>query len=1119
MRPKRGWWLTVPVVSLIVVLFVMPSGFGGSALAQPSASFAFPYTYGTPVVPSSVGAHSSGPNVPASQIGPLVPESLDGAQGRLGPVNGTGSPGVFAQIGTSLTVQVYNGTARSHVVSGHTTVSLENVTTGNTTTQLTTTAGGNTTFATYEGWYVLRVTPLGSTFDSFVEQVDPMASHETVTVYCLPVSTDTITIGNGPSPTGSLYVTLTPTWNDTGLSEVNVTLLNVSNSGAPLGTATTQSNGTAVFTSISTAWDYGVYVEGWNLSWTNEVYDYLNYTYNGAYPYGPHFTVTTGANHWSLAEQPQNRWTATVTGTALTATGYPGTTGAPTGYYLPSVATVLKGGYVFLGSDVSTSGAAGTSVTFENTIVYVDGDVWEGWTWADLKFENSVIVMLTQAGIFSAPGADQWYYLNNTVYIGSDVWSATFGATASFTHVDTLNCLIENLVKDDKGGALTQGDFTNTELLDWSGPDGVAPGFGSVNLTRVSIVNSDLTDFGTATMWINATDVVTLNSTWSNAGVIDNIVNCYLDYIITGVTETGGLTTYAGAPPVVAKYSHDSIWDSIATGLNFQTVYNALTIISTNRGPGHADFDVVLPTLTNLSDSVILFTAYPDINTSLVQGGSVQSLYAYDDILGANYTPAQVAADLPDFSGTPAPPTPDVTFQTFGHLYVNYTDMDFGAMSYWYTQNGNSTFAHDVWPWLDWTDVRAFNQGFVGAPTPQHDKMLFSNDTFEYTYTNISLSRPISYWQGGYPASLDYVNDYNDANHETTRYLAVNDSTFYARETDAYNSPSGALGLIMDGENQVTSMLDGDVFYNSPQYTLGPSSSFAPPFAVDVGFDAGTGTLEDSWFLNLNNYTVPVSLAGLDGGPQGWGGHLTLVGNHFFYAPTSGETYVPAYGEILPSLAAVGGHVDPNTGIGNTSVITYELPNGRNTTLTFGSGDQLVSNTSISQTDPVGISWRDPWSWSVAPDVNTSSGAPVVSYDNGLEGGPQPNFWWHGYNYSESVEASQVYLAVNSTQAPDVSVVLSGIEPGPATLQVLNATTTDVLSSTGVVVDSNGTYTATFTPSSMSGGVVFSLVSDLGAPGAPNGSGLILLALAILVGGFLTAIIIGAFLENKNRRN
>ena len=46
-----------------------------------------------------------------------------------------------------------------------------------------------------------------------------------------------------------------------------------------------------------------------------------------------------------------------------------------------------------------------------------------------------------------------------------------------------------------------------------------------------------------------------------------------------------------------------------------------------------------------------------------------------------------------------------------------------------------------------------------------------------------------------------------------------------------------------------------------------------------------------------------------------------------------------------------------------------------------------------------------------------------------MNGGPQPNFIWKGYNYSESVEPTYIKVGVNSSKAPSIDLQFSGV-PG-----------------------------------------------------------------------------------------
>ena len=103
--------------------------------------------------------------------------------------------------------------------------------------------------------------------------------------------------------------------------------------------------------------------------------------------------------------------------------------------------------------------------------------------------------------------------------------------------------------------------------------------------------------------------------------------------------------------------------------------------------------------------------------------------------------------------------------------------------------------------------------------------------------------------------------------------------------------------------------------------------------------------------------------------------------------------------------------------------------------------------------------------YQVAPDVNALSGTPTISYSNGLVGGPQPNFEWKGYNYSESVEPTYIQVGVNSSKAPSIGLQFQGIAGALYDIEMFN--NGSLISSYQESATSLGVLNATYNPATM----------------------------------------------------
>ena len=171
--------LSLFIVGLFVfTVFAVIQSAGGQAQASPSASssFTFPYQYGTPTVPSDVGAQGiQGLTVPLSDIGAQVPMP------HL--TQGKGSP-LMVSRNVNVSILVYNGTKNSKSVSVGSSVQLLNSSFDKNYTVDTSTHGyANMTVTA--GWYVIDITQKTDNYINFTQLID-IKNSESLTYYLIP---------------------------------------------------------------------------------------------------------------------------------------------------------------------------------------------------------------------------------------------------------------------------------------------------------------------------------------------------------------------------------------------------------------------------------------------------------------------------------------------------------------------------------------------------------------------------------------------------------------------------------------------------------------------------------------------------------------------------------------------------------------------------------------------------------------------------------------------------------------------------------------------------------------------------------------------------------------------
>ena len=282
--------------------------------------------------------------------------------------------------------------------------------------------------------------------------------------------------------------------------------------------------------------------------------------------------------------------------------------------------------------------------------------------------------------------------------------------------------------------------------------------------------------------------------------------------------------------------------------------------------------------------------------------------------------------------------------------------------------------------------------------------------------------------------------------------INVSYNTFY--EYPAIAPPSGTgQGIALQGYGVVTH----NVFYNNQSYGPNAYESYPGQGNISNGSQVdimlfgqfsqeNTYNISCNYFLNLNNGVMPIFAV-----IQNHRSTASIYNNYFYYKPL--------YGFGVTSPIPVNYFYSYQIGVGSKQKTTI-------------SGSQYIYNSTRE------MSLRGPgvpnYIWNLTPDVNTLSGTPVISYNNGYVGGPQPNFIWKGYNYTESVEPTYIQVGVNSSKAPSIGIAFNGVAGELYHVQVINGN--DVIQNISVVANSNGVVQVTYNPSTMPLDPIFNLI-------------------------------------------
>lgn len=1094
--PLRGLRLGAAVLVALVILASSAAASGYSAGNTAAAlSFPFPFLYSAPVPPPTVGAQGHAGILPGVTPGPTSSLAALGAH-SVGPA-GSSNPYAWITAATlsTLEVQVKNGTTSSSVAGQKVPVAAENATTGAWVAGQTNTHGFVNLTLTEGYWYVFANSSSPS-FESFVDQQDLASSSVSDVRYLLPSSWATVAVANCHSLPGTcvdaIWVSLTNELNALPTPQLDVELLNESSSGAVLDHSGALANGSVEFTEVNSAFSYEVQLVGLSQAQTGVKYWLETWASTSFSP--------TAHTVEALPVYGTDSSTATITGSALPAGGGPWSIAAP---------TTVSGGVLHLSSYPSYGG--GASLTFAGTTVYVNSSQFAGASSLRVSAQNSTFILLAEGNWFQ--GTAQ-LLVNDSVLAGSAIGPSPARAGSEQLALAAASGSVFEWVSGAATYSDVGGTLSNCLLLNDTLTLGVDTTGARNSFSSVTIQGSNLTGQPGAS---STADVFTgsyvNDSSFQSESAWFNSTNSAF-YL---VPQEGGLESM-GFGAARGTLLHVTLEDEDPPGVNFTSFYHHQAITSTT-GFGADEYgwlEFALPKIGNVSDSVFNIS-YPSLNVEF----SAYSLSGWNDYLWTNYSIAEL---LQWNSLNPSTNPVKTGWLTLSapYLYLNFTTFDLATIDHVGAANGGE-FEHDVWPYQIVGDLFQPWQLLGNATHPANSAYVYQDDVFGYVYYNSTVSEPIEkaiYSPGG----SNWIQDMNLPQPAPGGFINISQNTF-----ESFGLGSGGNqvpSVITLGEQHVVAQVTGNLFENNPAYDLGPAAfgrTYAPPYQEDVGICGGVSYLTGNWFLNLNNLSVPIGTNDRTCNNQGSDPAVTLSGNEFFYAPLPSQAGVLAGGPIEQDQVAPGTPADPSWSYGGPlySQATYVLPVGWNTSSFTVAGPQLVSNASLLQVDPqpqgrLGTGYENTsWSWSVAPDVSTASGTATVSFAAGGEGGPQPNFFWRGYNYSEDVEPTYAELGANSTRAPAVELTFSNLVPG-ATYSVTgySPSTLAQLSIASSQASSLGTVTVTYSPSAGYLAEVFSVAcpGTCAQGGAASSSGFLGLPLIVWVGiaGVAIAAAIGA---------
>ena len=1002
--------LSLFIVGLFVfTAFAVIQSAGGQEQASPSAvnSFTFPYQYGTPTVPSDIGAQGiQGPTVPSSDIGAYGSPGNNGHVGILGESNSW----VLSNIPVSFSLHVYNGTPTSFSPAINQKVAFQNTTTGQYVSGKTSSSGWfNITLS--NGFWSLRVNASSSTNDNFrsYSTFHVSSSFDTFTVYLIPSSTGSVAVNNGGSDI---------LWVNSILPQMTVELLNESSSGAILATAQTMSNASLSFTGVNPSYSYELESMGYRNS-VSGINEYMGNITTSS------FTLTSTVTSYPLDNYPLRRdginsGTATISG--FTPPKY--------GCWSASSNITISNGTIFIGGPISD---AGKTIKFENDRIYLNTSEF---TFVDEKFiiDNSTLFSIYPS--FNVEGygqsidrgstTDNFFINNSVIYLpfvngGYPRMTSVLGPSISNTAIVDSPFIEGSAITGAKNTIYTNDIIENSSL------------YQNVNLTYDRIMNSNIGGdiigengvyfAGNHTVYDNYfvnssyTDIQGSSGENVNLTFFDNI-------IINPNTISVGVFVESNTPmPGTSNFSHNTILFNhtypntfvlnralVFNGASFSENFINTTAILIDNQSFHIEFEP----LKGLSELVT--------NNIIEEKYDAQDLLQYDKSPNADLMTSYIIDEnYVIFSNN--------YFYLFAPLFA------YNGFQGWFNLNGNTTYNHNMF-------IAADLQLYIGC-SPSGEYPMYVN-LYNNTFTGACMNESIIYNLFGKIIPSSYV--LMVATHNDT-YLTVNttDNSF-----DMFLSGQGLPTVASDGPYSGYFNFTNNLFTNQGISGPTPGKYWNPPFTTDILATGYTHVrIVGNYFLNLNNMTNPW---------MNQGDHYPVYtsGNHYYVSAPPLDSYNKA-GYVA---------VYSNSELSNRSKVSIEnltytiLVNSSASTSDYN----YVYNTSL-QRSSLNDFHMNFYVYVFTPDVSIQSGTPTISYSNGLVGGHQPNFIWKGYNYSESVEPTYIQVGVNSSKAPSIGLQFQGIAGALYDIEMFN--NGSLISSYQESATSSGVLNATYNPATM----------------------------------------------------
>lgn len=1061
----------------------------GSAIAsgaQPAgnATFTWPYSYGTPSVPAGVGAQgATGLNVPLSSVGPKSLSSV-GDTAHVGPANLSNPLAVLDSPTTTLTVTAKNGTTASSVVAVEQEVTLQNITNGSTRYANTSSSGVASFAGVHVGWYILHIYASSASFVEFEQQLW-VSTGLSITRYLTPAADSAVAVDNPSSSVGAIWYQtfMYTTWQaeetnykPPGVSQTQVELWNQTGPGL-LATGLAQANGTVEFTNVNKAYTYDLKVIGYETNLTGVKYWYQN-TSSG-------FSVTFGsANVLSLAESAYvtplgglSRTTGTIVGTA------PPTSGA----WNPSVNTTITGGITTISSPFGCTSSC-VKITFINALIFWNVSAQVLGSDIELDLVNSTFVALG----FETPYAqsvylasynhpDNWRITDSTVIGSFDnaSWLSTINptyATFALPFANVTGSLFYGIIDQSWGTPVQTTDwytYSYDEFLNighyvyaassqyYIGYESTNPGNLPPNLNHVSIFRSYV------------------QAEYNGGNITNTRVND--SKLVDSPPATG--SHYVGdyfGPNNTALVFYTSHLNITQSEFGYSSEYGVSVNASSNVNTKN-DIEWLDSGPDSFYEDVFTYSHLPSTGVSwyFPQNGT------FTDCI---FSDALTVAQRAYFGNT-----------AVWHFVINGDNQRYGVQDLYFTSNDH--VAHSVFngtqPFpkgsgiyvnssyfsgFDWQDL-----GNTNGLTPL--TLWYENDSFGAVYLSV---------YDAVRSNGNYANNATSASYSSILYGTYADQQVHFDHNTVFTWNGGGLS---SADSMAYALYDNfvsvtdNVFYNNQSF--GNASQWTDGLTVDLGLvpweTGGTVNVTGNWFLNLDQLTMPFAIANCcDGGGLTPRGTYNVYGNHYFYYPTR-EANIPVVTDAKAPSRYQGDAPSAATYTTNTSYAFFvnDTPNS-GINVQYNSTSQLISprmgyvnDSYLTNHEFDGFSY-----YGIAPDVNVTTGTPIVSYRNGLTAGPQRDFYWHGFSYALSVEQSYTSIGANSSRAPPVTLSFSPSWLTPYkeyTVLMYNGTTGSLLATQDYFAARGGFINVTYDPATEPLDPVFALGNLSSAAGGGCG--------------------------------